>query len=60
MYIVYYVLGSFIYLVLWVLYTIFKLGSIELTPNSLVEVAIQSAIAGLSFFLADYLISKRK
>jgi hypothetical protein len=42
-----------------VLYRVFREGSVNLTQTTLFEMLIQAGIAGLSFFIADYLIAKR-
>jgi hypothetical protein len=56
---VYYILGSFIYLVLTVLYNVIQIGRFELTQPVLFELAIRSAMAGLAFLAADYLMKKK-
>jgi nitrogen fixation-related uncharacterized protein len=55
-----YVIGVFVYAVVIILYAVFKSGGINLNQATLIEIAIQAVLAGLSFFLVDYLINRNK
>ena len=57
--IIYYFLGSFITLVLTVLYNVIRDGSFILNQATLTDLAIRSVIAGLAFIAAEYLLRKR-
>lgn len=57
--IIYYLLGSFISLVLTVLYNVIRDGSFILNQATLTDLAIRSVIAGLAFVVAEYIMRRK-
>jgi frataxin-like iron-binding protein CyaY len=57
--VIYYVLGAIFTFVGQVVYSYFRNGGqVVLNSQSVTQLFIVSAIAGISFFLADYLMSR--
>lgn len=57
--VIYYVLGSIFTFVGQVVYNYFRNGGlVVLDSNTVTQLFVVSAIAGVSFFLADYLMSR--
>ena len=57
--IIYYLLGSFITLILSVLYNVIINGSFLLNQPTLIDLAIRSAIAGFAFLAADFIVRRK-
>ena len=55
----YYLLGSFIFIVLSILYTVITNNRVTLDTTVLIDYAIRGLLAGLAFFAADYLMAKK-
>lgn len=58
----YYFLGSFLFVVFHVIYNVFSVPdqSYTLTPVNLIREVIVGGLAGLAFFIVDYLMYKKK
>jgi len=57
--IIYYLLGSFLYAIFTVLFNVYNSGSFTLNQPTLIDLAIRSVLAGVAFYIADYLLRRK-
>jgi hypothetical protein len=55
----YYILGAFLFIVMSIVYSVIKLGGISLNVPTLIDYCVSGLIAGVAFFVADYLMAKK-
>lgn len=57
--VIYYLLGGFLTLIGIITYRFFQNGSYVINQSNLVDLLATAIIAGIAFFVADYLMSKK-